>query len=76
LRLRRQLQGPEELEWVDTAGEVLHFARPGGWHCVMNFGTDPVPLPAGQVVLSTATEPVVDQLPGETTVWLTRPPRG
>ena len=76
LRLRRQLQGVEELEWVSAGGDVLHFARPGGWHCAMNFGTEPVPLPDGQVVLSTATEPVVGQLPGETTVWLTRPPRG
>ena len=76
LRLRRELQVAEELEWVSTDGEVLHFARPGGWHCVMNFGTRPAPLPEGQVVLSTAAEPVVDQLPGETTVWLTRPPRG
>jgi alpha-glucosidase len=76
LRLRRELQGPEELEWVSADGEVLHFVRPGGWHCVMNFGTEPAPLPEGQVVLSTAAEPVPDQLPGESTVWLTRPPRG
>ena len=73
LRLRRQLQGAEELEWVTTTGDVLHFRRPGGWECAMNFGVEPVPLPAGQVVLSTGTGPVSDLLPGETTVWLTRP---
>jgi alpha-glucosidase len=39
----------------------------------MNVGTEPVPLPAGQVVLSSGTGPVADLLPGETTVWLTRP---
>ena len=46
LRIRRQLQGAEELEWVPTDNpEVLHFVRPGGWHCVTNFGTEPVTLP-------------------------------
>ena len=75
LRLRRQLQGAEELEWVPAADDVLHIRRPGGWDCVMNVGTAPVPLPEGQVVLSTATEPLTDVLPGETTVWLTRPRR-
>ncbi len=73
LALRRSLQGVEALTWISAEGPVLHFERPGGWHCVTNFGTAPAPLPEGQVVLSTATEPVVDQLPGETTVWLTRP---
>jgi alpha-glucosidase len=59
---------------VSTDGDVLHFVRPGGWHCLMNFGDAPAPLPAGQVVLSSSTSPVVDELPGETTVWIT-PPR-
>ena len=48
LRLRRQLQTAEALEWVPTApAEVLHFVRPGGWHCITNFGTDPVACPTG-----------------------------
>ena len=76
LRLRRELQGAEELEWVRTDGDVLHFRRPGGWECVMNFGADPVPLPEGEVVLTSGTGPVGDELPGETAVWLTRPRRG
>ncbi len=50
LRLRRELQTDEVLEWVATdSPDVLHFARPGGWHCVTNFGTEPVALPAGEV---------------------------
>ena len=43
LRLRRELQTAEELDWVPAdEPEVLHFVRPGGrsWHCVTNFGTD------------------------------------
>ena len=73
LRLRRRLQGAESLTWWPTGPDVLHLERPGGWHCVMNFGSDPAPLPEGQLLLSSGTAPVVDQLPGETTVWLTRP---
>ncbi len=80
LRVRRRLLGEELLTWHEAEGDVLHFVRPAAstsgaseWHCVTNFGADPAPLPDGQVVLSSSTGPVVDALPGETTVWLTRP---
>jgi alpha-glucosidase len=71
LRVRRQLQGAEELEWLPPGHpEVLHFVRPGGWHCVTNFGTESVPLPEGVVRVSSV--PLTDgRLPGECTVWLT-----
>jgi alpha-glucosidase len=71
LRMRRQLQGGEQLDWVATDNpEVLHFVRPGGWHCVTNFGTVPVPLPDGVVRVSSV--PLTDgRLPAECTVWLT-----
>jgi alpha-glucosidase len=74
LQLRRQLQTTEALEWVETGhDDVLHFVRPGGWHCVSNFGVAPVALPAG--VVRVASGPVADGLlPGETTVWLTEWP--
>ena len=74
LRVRRQLQGAEELEWVPTGSpDVLHFVRPGGWHCVTNFGTGPVSLPGGVVRVSSV--PLTDgRLPGECTVWLTEWP--
>ena len=32
--------------------QVLHFVRPGGWHCMTNFGTEPVALPEGVVRVS------------------------
>jgi alpha-glucosidase len=72
LALRRELRTDEALQWVATdAPEVLHFARAGGWECVTNFGTEPVPLPAGAVRV--ASRPLDgDHLPGETTAWLTR----
>ena len=71
LRVRRQLQTAEALAWVPTDDpQVLHFVRPGGWHCITNFGTEPVALPEG--VVRVASGPLeTGLLPGETTVWLT-----
>ena len=52
---------------------VLHFVRPGGWHCVTNFGTEPVTLPEGVVRVSSV--PLTGgQLPGESAAWLTEWP--
>ena len=71
LRTRRVLQTAEELDWVATDRyDVLHFVRPGGWHCVTNFGTQPYALPDGVVRVASAV--VEDgRLPGESSVWLT-----
>jgi alpha-glucosidase len=45
------------------------FTRPGGWTSITNFGTAPVPLPAGRVVVASA--PLEDGLlPRDTTAWL------
>ncbi len=72
LRLRAELEGAETLEWGDAPDDVLHVVRPGGWHSVTNVSETPVPLPTGEVLLSSG--PVADlaggMLPGETTVWL------
>ena len=71
LRLRRELLADEELAWVATGrDDVLSFARPGGWLVISHFGTEPFPLPDGEVLLSSG--PIGDELPGETTVWLRR----
>ncbi|WP_336713267.1 glycoside hydrolase family 13 protein [Arthrobacter sp. USHLN218] len=72
LRLRRELQGFEELTWADgSADDVLHFVRPGGWHCISNFGSSHVPLPAGTCRISSG--PLrAGELPPDTTAWLTR----
>jgi alpha-glucosidase len=71
LRVRRQLQTGEQLTWVETDDpEVLHFVRPGGWHCITNFGSLPIALPDGVVRLSSGQH-VPGVLPGETTVWFT-----
>ena len=72
LRLRRDLQGPEDLAWADAGSRALHFVRPGGWHSVTNFCPEMLPGPAGTVLLSSG--PVGEgTLPPETTVWTLNP---
>jgi len=74
LARRAGLQTVEELEFLDAPEGVVAFRRPGGWVCVTNFTTAPVPLPAGRVVLSSSGRPPGEGLtdvPAETTVWLT-----
>jgi len=70
LKLRRELQTSEELQWFESGdADVLHFGRPGGWQSVTNFGDAPVELPAGEVLVSSG--PLEGgQLPANTTVWL------
>lgn len=70
LTLRDQLQTAESLEWMGSdARSVLHFRRPNGWEVVTNFGTEPIALPEGEVLV--ASGDLGDAtLPGETTVWL------
>jgi alpha-glucosidase len=66
---RRDLQRGEDLAWIEAPDGVVAFARHDGWRSVTNFGTEPVELPAGEVVVSSG--PLGDGvLPGETTVWL------
>ncbi|WP_020123611.1 glycoside hydrolase family 13 protein [Streptomyces canus] len=70
LALRHELQGAETLVWEQASDDsVLHFVRPGGWHVVANFGSAPVALPAGEVLLVSAD--VEDgKLLGEATAWI------
>jgi alpha-glucosidase len=72
LALRRSLQGPELLDWVETGrDDVLHFRRPGGWEVVTNFGSAPYELPRPDVALSSGPIAESGLLPGDTTVWFT-----
>ncbi len=70
LALRRRLQAGEALEWVTPPGDgVLHFARPGGWHSLTNFGPDLVPVPAGELLLTSS--PLLDgAVSPDCTVWV------
>jgi len=69
LRLRRRLQGAEELRWAAAAQDVVHFSRSGGWHSVTNMGETAVKLPEGEVLL--ASGPLDGRLlPPDTTAWV------
>ena len=70
LAVRRGLQHRQLASTGSTAStDVLHFARPGGWQIVTNFGAAPIELPDGAVVLSSG--PLEgDKLPSDTTAWL------
>jgi alpha-glucosidase len=81
LRLRTDLfTTDEEFAWVDVGtatatgagtdgSPIIAFRRGSGVICVVNYGDEAVPLPAGQVLL--ASGPGVDTtLPGETAAWI------
>ncbi|MER7608960.1 glycoside hydrolase family 13 protein [Nocardioides sp. NPDC127503] len=69
LALRTKLSS-HGFTWADEdRPDVLHFIRPGGWHCVANFSPEPVSLPRGTVLVA-SSPPVDDQLPPETTAWI------
>ena len=73
MRLRRQLQGSEELTWLDGSGTTIHLSRPGGWHSVTNFGRDPFPMPPGELLIASRPLGRDGLLPGETTGLGARP---
>ncbi|MFF7641855.1 alpha-amylase family glycosyl hydrolase [Streptomyces canus] len=70
LRLRRKLLQGEELTWADASpADVLDFVRHEGWRCLTNLSDRAVPLPAGEVLLTSS--PLEDGLLGpDTTAWL------
>ena len=72
LQIRRQhpALGDGRLEWVDLAPDVLCFERRPGFRCVVNFGVDPIELPAHRRMML-ASVPVVDGvLPSDGAAWL------
>jgi alpha-glucosidase len=69
LALRKKLQGEEILMWHETKNkEVLHFSRPGGWNCMINFRGHAHKFEAKEILHSSA--PITDfTLTAGTTVW-------
>ena len=72
LAMRRLLQTEESLQWIETGrDDVLAFRRPNGWTVVTNFGQTPHALPADGARSLSSRHVEGDELPPETTVWLT-----
>jgi alpha-glucosidase len=72
LRLRRSTPelGDGDLRWIPSPDSVLAFERGDGLTCLVNFGPDPVDLPAGASVLIASSELEGGALPYDSTVWL------
>jgi len=72
LAIRRQAPwGPDSgLRWLDYGDEVIAFTRGQHFACIVNFGAQPIELPAAADVLvaSGALEP--GAVPQDTTVWV------
>jgi alpha-glucosidase len=75
LRIRREnpALGDGTLTFRDELGhDVLAFDREPGFTCVVNMGEAPVPLPPGEVLLSSADLPGDGTLPADSAAWLAR----
>ena len=69
LRLRRErLCSDLDIEWLDSAQETLQFVRGSGVRCIVNFGSDPVPIDGDVLLSSVPLED--DRLPGNASAWL------
>lgn len=75
LTLRRTLPGlaTGAMQWLAATGETVLAFRRGGLACVVNFGAEPVPLPAGELLL--ASGPLTDGVlvPRDTAAWVRLP---
>jgi alpha-glucosidase len=72
LRVRRAgpWSGDGGLRWLEGPESLVIFARGERFICLVNFGPEPVELPAGSSVLISSNELEGGSLPQDTTVWL------
>ncbi|MEU8205234.1 glycoside hydrolase family 13 protein [Streptosporangium sp. NPDC049046] len=70
LRLRRDLQCDESIEWIDLGEDIIAFRRANGWTSITNFSHDPIHLPEGSVLISTQPVTTDRRIPGNATAWL------
>lgn len=72
IHLRRDLPAlrSEQLSWLDLAPHVVAFTRGDGFACVVNFGSEQVPLPEHDDILLASGPVEGGVLLPETAVWL------
>ncbi len=63
----------ELFEWLDAPPDALFFARHNGFACLLNFGSEAVPLPPGSDVLLASGPITAATLPTDTAVWIRLP---
>jgi alpha-glucosidase len=62
--------GDGSLRWLDAPQGALAFGRDGGFVCVVNFSTDPVPISEGGELLVCSDSLTVDgRVPADTAAW-------
>jgi alpha-glucosidase len=67
-RSRAEFSG-DDIEWLQASSDSLAFRRGGGLICALNAGADAMPLPPGEIILSSA--PLLDgKLPPDAAAWL------
>jgi alpha-glucosidase len=69
-RRRNSALGDGTLIWDDSPAEVLSFRREPGFRCIVNFGAEPIALPAGATVLVHSGDPASGRLDTDEAVWL------
>jgi alpha-glucosidase len=72
LRVRRAdpWEGDSSLRFLQSDDAVIAFARGERFVCIVNFGEEPVDLPAGASVLISSNELEGGRLPRDTTAWI------
>ena len=71
LALRREhLANDEDMRWLDSAPGVIAFERGSGVQCHVNVSGSEVPLPRGDVLLSSGPIARDGFLPVDTAVWV------
>jgi alpha-glucosidase len=71
LRIRRARPwGAGSFRWLGAGRDWLSFARGDTFACLVNFGPEPVAVPAGAEVLIVSSKLEGGALPQDTTVWL------
>lgn len=64
---KRYFVHDERLAWIDLGQDLLAFERGTGVVCALNYGIEAVPLPTGQLLLSSTGD--LDVIPSEGCVW-------
>ncbi len=71
-RRRNPALGDGTLTWDDDVpADVLSFTREPGFRCIVNFGSDPYPVPEDATVLVTSGDPSARTVGPDEAVWLT-----
>lgn len=68
---RAHLIADEAFEWVDVGREAIAFRRGTGVVCVVNFGSRPVALPDGELLIASVPEDeLTGGVPQDATAWV------